>query len=130
MMYALDPVVDAERAIDRMEAEAEEAASYSRWHDEIVTAESSKLAANMLKALSEGDADTRVMTPGNFISTQPVAELLFYLADAHAPQIFELVKCAANGHSVQQLAIEIRQLVAKTYGDVYAENSLKSKGEL
>lgn len=130
MMYALEPVVDANRAIDKMEAEAKEAADYARWHAEVVTAESEKLAANMLKALSVGDADTRVLTPGNFIGTQPVAELLFYVADAHAAPLFEMLRDAAKGRRVKRRAKNLQKLVANTYGDVYAENSLKSKGEL
>jgi len=129
-MNYLDPVVDAGRAIDKMEAEAKEAADYARWHAEVVKAESAKLAANMLKALIEGDADTRVLTPGNFISTQPVAELLFYLADAHAAPMFEMLRDAAKGLDVKQRATDFQALVANTYGDVYAENSLKSKVQL
>lgn len=129
-MYHLDPVVDANNAIDKMAKEAEEAAAYARWHAEVVKAESENLAANMLKSLSDGDADTRVLTPGNFISKQPVAELMFSLADAHAEPLFELLQDATKGLNVKQRATDFQALVAKTYGDVYAESSLKSKGVL
>jgi hypothetical protein len=119
-MYHLDPVVDAERAIDRMDAEAREA----RDRDEAVAEESKRLASVMFNALTNGPADLQIPTPGSAMRSWPLSHMFFYLADEHASTVFDIFLAASNGEDVQKRAQDFQRLISNSYGEMYADSSL------
>lgn len=125
-MYHLDPVVDAERAIKKMDAESEQAAADCRKREEQVSAAQATLAEIYGKAM-KGPADFHVPTPGSGRKTRAVFELLGDLEDDQLAELFEILRDTANGQDVRGRATVFQASVSERHADWYA--SVKVIGE-